>query len=532
MPVIARDAVASDHLVYAWPFPLGPEEHDVSCAEDELVVMCPAWLVGDRLGPGRHRWRTPDPTRPVGAYFVLTAPVEVSFDMITQFHVPSTHQAVRIRATGSLQVRCMDPALLVAQFVGLPFDAVNDGVVRSVSRSIERMLARLLTRRVIMASTPVAVTDPQMLQNIIEELVAYNPTAGAVFGVELMRFGHLTIAADDGSRPWQQMPMNGPEATADTHRRKTIRAASQAEIPLPETPPPPAPTPPPQNQRAMSGTLPPPTPLPPKRPDSQPQSVASGEINSKPTRVPMPAPTEVSGEIGGNKAAAPKPVQQQTEVSGEIGGNKTPAAKKTSLGHAVVNGVAASESGSMPKAPPPTNGSSPPSRPTPPPIPSIPSMPKTPAAAAPAGKRASSVEVQSSDEPTHPGIDIIRTPLPGGAPLSSVTTATTQPVPIVSPVSAVGTPPPPAAPAPAAKSSSDDSRGSIMGIGVSHIGSTGVASGEITKKIAPGGRVLVPGPNGLMQSATVRQLLQGYYELEVGGSGETIWVPVNGVVPE
>jgi hypothetical protein len=44
--------------------------------------------------------------------------------------------------------------------------------------------------------------------------------------------------------------------------------------------------------------------------------------------------------------------------------------------------------------------------------------------------------------------------------------------------------------------------------------------------------VLVPGPNGLMQSATVRQLLQGYYELEVGGSGETIWVPVNGVVPE
>jgi hypothetical protein len=44
--------------------------------------------------------------------------------------------------------------------------------------------------------------------------------------------------------------------------------------------------------------------------------------------------------------------------------------------------------------------------------------------------------------------------------------------------------------------------------------------------------VLVPGPNGLMQSATVRQLLQGYYELEVGHSGETIWVPIGGVVPE
>ena len=58
------------------------------------------------------------------------------------------------------------------------------------------------------------------------------------------------------------------------------------------------------------------------------------------------------------------------------------------------------------------------------------------------------------------------------------------------------------------------------------------ASGEIGQKIPPGGRVLVPGPDGLMQSATVRQLLQGYYELEVGGSGETIWVPMNGVVPE
>jgi hypothetical protein len=79
-----------------------------------------------------------------------------------------------------------------------------------------------------------------------------------------------------------------------------------------------------------------------------------------------------------------------------------------------------------------------------------------------------------------------------------------------------------------------DVRGSILGIGVGHIGSRGgvAVSGEIPMKVAPGQRVLVPGPNGLMQSATVRQLLQGYYELEVGSSGETIWVPVGGVVPE
>ena len=76
-------------------------------------------------------------------------------------------------------------------------------------------------------------------------------------------------------------------------------------------------------------------------------------------------------------------------------------------------------------------------------------------------------------------------------------------------------------------------RGAIMGIGMGAIGSSGSsASGEIPTKIPTGGRVLVPGPNGLMQSATVRQLLQGYYELEVGSTGQTIWVPMSGVVPD
>src|SRR6185295_15170608 len=91
-------------------------------------------------------------------------------------------------------------------FVGLPFDRVNDGILRSVSRSVERMLARLLTRRVVMAGTPLAVTDTGMLAGIVDELVAYNPTAGAVFGVELIRMGHLTIVADDGASPQIFLP--------------------------------------------------------------------------------------------------------------------------------------------------------------------------------------------------------------------------------------------------------------------------------------------------------------------------------------
>jgi hypothetical protein len=363
MPVIARDAVASDHLVYAWPFPIGPEEHEVSCSDDELVVMCPAWMVGDRLGPGRHRWRTSDPMRPSSAFFVLTSPVDVSFDCSTQFVIPTTGQPVRIRGTGSLQVRCADPGLLIAQFVGLPFDHVNEGILRSVSRSVERMLARLLTRRVVMAGTPQAVTDPAMLPNIIEELVAYNPAAGAVFGIELTRMGQLQIYADDGSQPWAALLGRNGETP------RMIPNASAAAIPLLET-----------------------------------------------VRAPWPTLAK---------------------------GSNPPVARK-----------------------------------------------------------AGAVEVpQHTDEITQPGVDIVRTPLPGSLKV----------------------------PEPEVK---DEPRGAILGIGMSHIGSGGVASGEIPSKVAPGARVLVPGPNGLMQSATVRQLLQGYYELEVGGSGETIWVPINGVVPE
>jgi hypothetical protein len=436
MPVIARDAVASDHLVFAWPFPIGPEEHEVSCAEDELVVMCPSFMVGDRLGPGRHRWRSPDPMRPVSAYFVLTAPVEVSFDMLTQFMIPTTGQHVRIRANGSLQVRCMDPALLVAQFVGLPFDHVNEGVLRSVSRSVERMLARLLTRRVVMAGTPNAVTDPQMLQNIIEELVAYNPAAGAVFGVEMVRMGHVSIVADDGSRPWQQMTAAGSNprlpANGDTMRRAPdshlvdTQRKPQGPVNLLET---------------VRSTPPPPKPgeTVKQRAQSQPQVETSGEIVVK---------NKNRGEERGEKTTAP--------------------------GHAAAE------------------ASPDPARVITTPVPSQ--------------RRAGAIDVQhSTEETTVPELDSSRGASPGDS----------KP-----------TPPEP--------------RGAIMGIGMSPIGSAtapgGVlpssVSGEIQHKIAPGGRVLVPGPNGLMQSATVRQLLQGYYELEVGGSGETIWVPINGVVPE
>ncbi|MBA3458987.1 MAG: hypothetical protein H0T46_03430 [Deltaproteobacteria bacterium] len=457
MTVIARDTVASDHLVYAWPLPIGPE-CEVACSEDEQVVMCPAWMVGDRLGPGRHRWRTPDPSRPVAAFFVLTAPVEVGFDLVTSFMIPSTGQPIRLRASGSLQVRCADPGLLVAQFVGLPFDSVNEGVLRSVSRSIERMLARLLTRRVVMAATPYAVTDPGMLPGIIEELVAYNPTAGAVFGVELIRIGHLVVVADDGNSPYLALPQvnhdwahEQAQAQAHAYNGNNANGHQQQEAapnPAPAGAPNQYPRPPTPQLDTIRG-------MPAVTPDAPTD-------HPKPT--PGPPQSTVSGELGGAKKSPGPP---QSTVSGELGGKKEPARPK------------------IPTAPPP--------------------MPST----MPNQRRAGSIEAQT-DEITHPGIDQkMMTPVPG-----SIKAVTPTPNPAQA-----------------------EARGSIMGIGVGSIGNSSSgsgssAAGEIATKVPIGGRVLVPGPNGLLQSATVRQLLQGYYELEVGGTGQTIWVPMGGVVPE
>ncbi len=439
MTVIARDGVAADHLVYAWPFPIGPE-CEVACSEDEQVVMCPAWMVGDRLGPGRHRWRTPDPTRPVAAFFVLTAPVEVNFDMVTGFVIPATGQPVRIRATGSLQVRCADPGLLVAQFVGLPFDSVNEGVLRSVRRSVERMLARLLTRRVVMAGGPAAVTDSAVLTNIVEELIAYNPTAGAVFGVELIRMGYVMVAADDGSTPYLEMP--NPERVYSTPVPQQPNGHGRH---MSETQPPPPygrPDGPLETVRGMPAITPeaPPIPTVPEKPAAKAQSNASTD-----------KPTAVSGEIGGAKKPVAITPETFASASGEIGGKREP---RSTLASAAV--------------PPP---------------------------AAPPARKASAIEAPKAD--------------------SSELKAQTSPA---------GTPETPAKPDPA--------RGAIMGIGMGSIGRGQSAQGEIQQKVPVGGRVLVPGPTGLMQSATVRQMMSGYYELEIGSTGQTVWVPMASVVPD
>jgi hypothetical protein len=322
----------------------------------------------------------------------------------------------------------------------LPFDSVNDGILRSVSRSVERMLARLLTRRVVMASTPMAVTDPQMLGSIVEELVAYNPTAGAVFGVELMRMGHMTVVADDGSTPYIQLPPQNADWSGGIPR---------------------------QQQRAQQ-----PPPIPPN----------GNHRANRPTDVPQPVrPKDNIPLLETVRGVPPPGVKRAQSVPPVDVPERSPRASDPAMPKLARSGSQPSPEG-LAAASGEINVSAP--------------------------RAAQAIEVpRSPDEITQPNM---RTPVPGS----------------VRAAQAKGPAPP-----------KDEPRGAILGIGVGHIGAGSpvagsAVAGEIPSKVAPGARVLVPGPNGLMQSATVRQLLSGYYELEVGSSGETIWVPVNGVVPE
>jgi hypothetical protein len=81
-----------------------------------------------------------------------------------------------------------------------------------------------------------------------------------------------------------------------------------------------------------------------------------------------------------------------------------------------------------------------------------------------------------------------------------------------------------------------------IGIGASRVGESAPTpitseadvsvSGEIVEKLDKGARVLVPGADGRLVAATIKQEQSGYYELEIGGSSETLWVPRANVVAD
>ena len=536
MPVaIARDSTATDQLVYAWPFPLGPDEIDVTCGEDEVVVMCPSWLVGDRLGPGRHRWRTPDPSRPVGAYFVSTAPVETSFDVTTSFVIPASQQTATLRAQGSIIVRCVDPGLLIAQFVGLPFDDVNAGLLRSVTRSAERLIARILTRRTVMAQTAVAVTDPGMLQSIVDEMVAYNPAAGAVFGVEFVRLTGLYITTGDAGWNTNQIQINPSSSSPDGWQ---VDAQGSQPRWMPQ-----APEAAPQvlDGRAagsVSGEI------GRKAPPAN-ASVATAETQKSPAFV-LPPPTAAEPERG-DKADPARRTVANAAVPPPV-----PVARPASSPGIAVN--------STPSTPPPIPRAA--AQTLPPPVGGAaggppPPMPITPPASASAAladpKKRSTLQSVPPPAPqggSSPGLAAItprpRTPTaPGAVPIPAVGTSTSGAMTSDRSSETAGEIGAKSKP----RATTDGGSAPVIGIGMGGIGigatprpstdpparpaaAIKAAEPDEPEKLDKGAQVRVAGPDGRLVAATVKQELSGYYELEIGGTNEVVWVPRSSVITE
>jgi len=551
--VIARDATAADHLVYAWPFPLGPEEIEVSCGEEEIVVMCPSWLVGDRLGPGRHRWRTPDPTRPVGAYFVSMAPVETSFDVTTSFVIPATQQSATLRAQGSIIVRCVDPGLLIAQFVGLPFDNVNDGLLRSVTRSSERLVARVLTRRTVMAQTVVAVTDPGMMPSIVEELVAYNPAAGAVFGVEFVRVTGLYVTTGDGAWATGQLEV-APDWSPNGANSIDAQGSAPRYIPMEPTKQGVGPAgvskPDPMTTGVVSGEIgtPPTAPTGPLRQEDITTPgilpVASGQVppGSAPGLVPPPpaaaGPAKEENLRSTMKSHAVPPPERQGSNPGVDVAALTPRATtplppvRTSSGSITLPAPTGAPAATQPPPPQPAPA---PAAAAPPPTPLPPITPPLAASSAISRTKSASVPGLSPSLAAIMPRPRASTPVPtAGKPAGAGDVGAGKVVGKTG-----GATPSDGVPLP------------VMGIGMGGIGVGGgrvgeassptsprtsedekAMTGEIVEKLDKGSRVLVPGADGRLVSATIRQEQAGYYELEIGGSGETLWVPRANVKPE
>jgi len=223
---VSRDAVASDHLVYAWPFQSAGCE--VSCGDDSRRHV-PAWRVGD-AGPGRTAAAHRIP-RAVAAFFVLRHRSSV-VHMTTMFIIPTSGQPVRLRANG----RCRCAAAIRA------CDSRSSSGCRSTRQrrdpaqrvALGRAHARAAVhRRVVMAASPMRSPTGACCRASWRSR-RVQPDRGAVFGVELMH-GALTIAADDGRRRTRTLPTRGQRRgiTFGSERRDVAAGAerprSQAE---------------------------------------------------------------------------------------------------------------------------------------------------------------------------------------------------------------------------------------------------------------------------------------------------------------
>lgn len=228
MNTIARDAAYTDDFVYQWPTPLS-NDVSVTCAEDDVVVVCPKFTIGHTLGPGTH---TIASAPNLGVYFVRTAAQVLSFEGSVPCSLGGTQELVNIRFEGEVVVKVGDVGLLCHQFVGLPFDNLNGGLVRSVRASLCKQIGKVIARRAASAPDDAAVVSEQAQAAMIDEVISRNPLAGAVFGFAFIRFASVNVViAERMASPHASSPAIMPPSGVQSGMIDNTRQSAPQSVP-------------------------------------------------------------------------------------------------------------------------------------------------------------------------------------------------------------------------------------------------------------------------------------------------------------
>lgn len=196
--VVARAPAMADQLVCAWPDPV-PWGAELVCGEDEVAVVCPDWLIGEQLGPGRHTIAPPSPSTYTLAYFVLTKPISAPFDHTIAVFDRTTGNVAQVRYAGSVSVMVGDAILLCSQIIGVPVHDLGGGVLRSASNSvakaIEVMIHKILNTTLAVGS----LATPTVVTQLVHMTASGNPMAIAVNGIDFLGFERVSLSVDGGT---------------------------------------------------------------------------------------------------------------------------------------------------------------------------------------------------------------------------------------------------------------------------------------------------------------------------------------------
>lgn len=196
--VVARAPSMAEQLVCAWPDPV-PWGAELVCGEDEVAVICPDWLIGEQLGPGRHKITPQSPSSYVLAYFVLTKPISAPFDHAIAVFDRATGNVAQVRYAGSVSVMVGDPLLLCGQIIGVPVHDLGGGVLRSASNSVGKALQVMIHKILDTTLAAGALATPTVVTQLVHMTASGNPMAIAVNGIDFLRFERVSLSVDGGA---------------------------------------------------------------------------------------------------------------------------------------------------------------------------------------------------------------------------------------------------------------------------------------------------------------------------------------------